>query len=677
MTLSKMTLSKATPSKILFCISFAVVVSGTAVISTSILTGCATHRDSNPSAPAPGNTNYSGLGSVSVTPETIAKFAPPPLEPSLSKKIQALMDVRSPGAGVLAPNGKNLFFNWRITGTSQIWRQDRPMGFPIQMTGGEDATSLAGITPDGRYILVSRDEKGEENPGLFLQKVEGGPLILVQHKKGAQTAPCLVTMDSKWLYFRSNDRRADSFSIYRYGFDSRKTELVLDLQGFWTVSDAQPDGRLLLSLMKGNRAVEFSELKPGSKTPTPLLGQNETVEYEAQYSAHAGELLVLTDKLGEFRRLYRWKPGKFTPITPDVPFNVNSFSMDETKTRILYTTNEKGYTRLHAMNARTFQPIPLPTLPKADHTYFGSTTPNGRFTTMAIDPGSRPPSSFVYDWKNQQLTQWVVPSSPEIDSTHFVKAELESYPARDGTEIPIFVYRSEKCRHEVCPVIVDFHGGPEAQSSPGFSIFAQIVTQEGFVLVQPNVRGSDGYGKTWLDSDNGPKRLDVITDIEDAALYFRKAWSRNGVTPRIGVMGGSYGGYSTLYAMTRFAGAYDAGVSSVGMSNLYSFLMNTAPYRRALRISEYGDPEKDKEALVKLSPMTYLDQLRSPLLIIQGVSDPRVPVGEALQIQRSLEKKKIDSRLILFSDEGHGAQKRDNRVLQAGHTIEFFKKHLR
>ena len=199
----------------------------------------------------------------------------------------------------------------------------------------------------------------------------------------------------------------------------------------------------------------------------------------------------------------------------------------------------------------------------------------------------------------------------------------------------------------------------------------------GFVYAQPNVRGSSGYGKTWLHSDNGPKRLEVITDIEDAARHVRSAWAKNGVSPRVGVSGGSYGGYATLMAMTYFAGAFDAGVQQVGISNLTTFLANTAPYRRQLRISEYGDPVIDKDALAQLSPITYVDRLRAPLLSIQGVNDPRVPVGEALQIYNELERRKVPGGLILFPDEGHGQTRRDNRALAIGHTIAFFDKYLK
>jgi dipeptidyl aminopeptidase/acylaminoacyl peptidase len=223
---------------------------------------------------------------------------------------------------------------------------------------------------------------------------------------------------------------------------------------------------------------------------------------------------------------------------------------------------------------------------------------------------------------------------------------------------------------------VHFHGGPEGQSVAGFNARAQLFVDAGFVFVEPNVRGSVGYGKTWEHADDGPKRLAVITDIEDAAKHVRSAWAQGGRAPRVGIFGGSYGGYSTLVGMTMFAGAYDAGVSVVGISNLVSFLENTAPYRRILRVSEYGDPANDRDALVKLSPITYLDRVKAPLLLIQGLSDPRVPAGEAVQMHQAMRAKGLDSQLIIFPDEGHGAQKRENQVATLGHALRFFQKHL-
>jgi len=312
-----------------------------------------------------------------------------------------------------------------------------------------------------------------------------------------------------------------------------------------------------------------------------------------------------------------------------------------------------------------------------------------------VDDGRHPLRGLVLDWSTGKVEAWHTPSTPEIDTTTFARAELEAYSARDGTKIPVLVRRPDPSRcasagssearerpqtgaraPAPCPVVVSFHGGPESQARPGFSVGAQMFVDAGFVYAEPNVRGSDGYGKTWLHADDGPKRLDVITDIEDAARWARSRFAAAGKEPRVGIFGGSYGGYSVLMGMTMFAGAYDAGVDVVGISDLRTFLRNTAPYRRILRISEYGDPDRDADALAKLSPMTYVDRTKAPLLIMQGASDPRVPAGEAIQIHDALERRGVACSLMIFPDEGHGAQKRENRVLMLGGAIAFFEKHL-
>jgi dipeptidyl aminopeptidase/acylaminoacyl peptidase len=176
-----------------------------------------------------------------------------------------------------------------------------------------------------------------------------------------------------------------------------------------------------------------------------------------------------------------------------------------------------------------------------------------------------------------------------------------------------------------------------------------------------------------VHADDGAKRKQVITDIEDAAIHARKAWGAK----KVGIFGGSYGGYSSLMGMTYFAGAFDAGVEVVGISSLVTFLENTAPYRRALRVSEYGDPVADRAVLLELSPITHVDKAKGPMLLIQGATDPRVPVGEAVQVYQALDKKGLKPKMIVFPDEGHGVQKRDNNVLLLGHSLAFFNAHLK
>lgn len=626
-------------------------------------------------APAAKPTGYSGHGATSVAPEILERFAPKPLNSDLSRRIQAMLDVRGPSAGALSPDAKNLYFTWTVTGTRQVWRIDGPQRFPTQLTGGEDPTSLVEVTPDGKSLVLSRDRKGEENPGLYLQDVKGGALTLIQHKPKVQTIPQIVTDDSKYIYFRANDIKPNAYAIYRYDIQKKQSELIFDQDGIWVAADYRNDGRLLLAKEVGSNMAEYFEYDPKTKTLTPLFGQGEREDYNAKYGATDGEIIVHTPKIGEFRRLYVWKDKKLTPISPELKYDVEGFSVDRKRQRVLYTVNEGGYMRPRGMDAKTWKEIKLPAFPAADHVWPASTTPDGRYSTFLVDPGSGPPAAYVVDWQGNKLTSWHTPSTPEVDTSRFVRPTLETYPARDGTKIPMFVYRPASCQ-KPCPVVVEFHGGPEGQALAGWNARAQIFVDAGFVFVLPNVRGSDGYGKTWLHADDGAKRLDIITDIEDCAKYIRQSFSDGGKAPKVGISGGSYGGYSSLMGMTMFAGAYDAGAEIVGISNLITFLQNTAPYRRILRISEYGDPEKDREALVKLSPITHLDKVKGPMILIQGANDPRVPVGEAVQIYDALEAKKLPSELIIFADEGHGAQKRENQVLMLGHMLRFFQKHL-
>jgi dipeptidyl aminopeptidase/acylaminoacyl peptidase len=620
---------------------------------------------------------YTGHGADSIPAELLEKYRPRAVPPELGQRIESLIDIRAPGIGRLSPDGKSMYFGWSITGIGQVWKLDGPHSFPQQLTAGEDSTTAVAVTPDGAWVIVQRDRKGEENPGLYLQPAAGGPLVRVQHLPKVQTLFEGVSPDSKYVYFTSNDKKPDSYVVYRWDIAKGEREVVLDKDGLWHVSDMRPDGRLLLRKETGSLSAEYFEWDPAQNQLNPLFGQDEREEYEARYGAKNGEIIVLTNKAGEFRRLYSWTgPGQHTTLGEDAKADVSSFAIDEKRTHIVYTLNDGGYHRPRALDARTFKPVTLPKLPDADQVVFGPTTPDGRFITLSVDDGRHPMKGYVFEWATGKLEAWNVPSTPEVDSTKFARAQVDSYAAHDGTKIPVFVRRPEKCASDPCAVIVAFHGGPEGQALPGFSVSAQMFVDSGFVFVEPNVRGSDGYGKAWSHADDGAKRLTTIGDIEDAAKWAKATFSSNGKLPKLGVFGGSYGGYSVLMAMTMFAGSYDAGVDIVGISDLRTFLRNTAPYRRILRISEYGDPDKDADALAKLSPITYIDRVKSPLLIVQGASDPRVPAGESIQIHDALEKNGVPCELTLFPDEGHGAQKRENRVYTLAQSIAFFQKHL-
>lgn len=457
---------------------------------------------------------------------------------------------------------------------------------------------------------------------------------------------------------------------------------MFDTPGLWRITDRRATGagdEWLLTKALGNTHQEIYRYAVATKTLTPVVGQGQTEQYDVAFGPRPGELFVRTNQPSDYQRIYRrTADGALVPVTPELRHDITGMVIDEARTRLYYVVNQDGFLRLHALDARTLKPLALPTL-AGDNQRFASVSRDGRYVQLTVDGARLPPTSVVWDWKTRRATTWRLPMTPEIDVGSFAPVALETYPARDGTPIPMLVRRPAACATAAtpCPVVVDFHGGPESQSLAGFDASAQLFVDAGFVFVEPNVRGSSGYGKAWLHADDGARRKDVVTDIEDAARYIRTAWAKGGVAPRIGVMGGSYGGYATLMAMTYFAGAYDAGVATVGISNLVTFIQNTAPYRRILRMSEYGDPAQLGDVMRELSPTTHVDKLVAPLLVIQGVNDPRVPVGEALQFYRAMEARQVPGGLILFADEGHGTSKRGNQVLARGQTLAFFERHLK
>ncbi len=413
---------------------------GLLTMSSTMVSGAGTSDGQGaPSAPSA----YHGLGAASITPELVARYAAKPLDAATSRRIQSLFDLRAPESGIASPDGKHVFFSWSVTGVNQVWRLDGPQRFPVQMTGGEDATRVEDITPDGQWLVLSRDRRGEENPGLYLQRTSGGELRAVQHVPGVQTVAQFVSDDGRYLYFKSNDQSPGSFAIYRYDLTSGTRETVFAQDGLWNVDDHRPDGRLLLRKDTGNTSAEYWSYDPATKALQPLFGQNEHEDYTAAFAADPDEILVDTPKLGEFRRLYRWQAGKLAPVTPDIQWDVESFAIDAARKHIFYSVNEGGFSRLHILDAKTMAELVVQALPKADSVLAGSTTRDGRITMLRLETAKSPEVSYAIDWVAGTLTQWVAPSSPEVDTSAFSDAVLESYPARDGTPIPMLVRRRQ------------------------------------------------------------------------------------------------------------------------------------------------------------------------------------------------------------------------------------------
>ena len=362
------------------------------------------------------------------------------------------------------------------------------------------------------------------------------------------------------------------------------------------------------------------------------------------------------------------------PLSPELGWNVSYFRLSEDRSLLAYIVNENGYSTTHLVDLATNEPLPVPKVPKGIMTSIRFSPDN---THIAYSYQSSTTQSDIYmlDRETGEIQRWTKSEVGELDESTLVSEQLTSFETFDGREVPVYVYRPQT--EGPHPVLIYIHGGPESQYRPGFSsVFQYYVNELGVALWAPNVRGSDGYGKEYLGLDNGVLREDSVKDI--GALIDHIATQEDMDSSRVAVIGGSYGGYMVLASLVKFGDRLVAGVETVGISNFVTFLENTQPYRQDLRRVEYGD-ERDPEMrafLESIAPLNHVDQIATPLLIGQGLNDPRVPASESQQILEAMQAKDVPVAYVLANDEGHGFRKKPNRDYWLYVVTMFLREHL-
>ena len=578
------------------------------------------------------------------TVDLYAEYAPEPIAAALRRRVDDVARIHGVEAGIPSADGRKVI-------------------------------AASGLMPDGDHVVVERSLAWGEQQ-LYVESTASHQKIIVEERH-LRAEHLRISDDGRWVYFRVNDRQADRLTLYRFDWARGVREEVFDEPGYWTIEDLRPDGTLLLAKLTSETSHEIYEYSP-TEALRPLLGQGEENEWEARYDGD-GQIIARGAHGGDKARLWHWKGGVLTPVTPESTHEVADFRLLLHGTRVVYTTNEQGFTRLHALDLTTLDVIGMPTFPD-DVVRLGSVSPGGgRFVTFTVSGARRPQASYLLDGATGEAIPSPGLHPREWNTQNFAKASVDTYPARDGTRIPFVLRIPLRCEHPdgPCPVVVRFHGGPEDQATPDFCPLCELLAEGGYIVVEPNIRGSSGYGRAWLHADDRENRLRVLTDIEDAAAYARGAFSVGGVVPRVGALGASFGGYAALVGMSIFAGAYDAGVSIMGQSDLVT-LVRGSSITCVAGVREYGDPDDDgdRDYLRRLSPLTYADRVRAPLMFLHGAEDPRVPVGESVQMRDALARRGFDAPMIIFPHEGHGFNYEDF-VLELAYTLAFFDAHLK
>ena len=602
----------------------------------------------------------------------------PEIPAEITARLEQYQNTRSANFGSWLHDG-SMLISTRFGDTNQVHRVHEPLGARRQLTFFKEPVNNASVSPDPalRGFIYSRDIGGNEFFQLYWFDLETSESRLLTDGRSRNTGPVWSNRGDRFAY-ASTRRDGRNYDIYvgTADGDHETHRLALEGEGLWVPMDWSPDdARLLVINYRSITDAEVHIVDLASGTVAQVNPQDAPVGYAAGAFDRTGKGVYLVhDQGAEFKQLHHYDlaSGASRLLSGHIPWDVSAFTMTRERETMAFVVNAGGMAELHLLDLKRNRALPAPELPVGLIGGLGF-SPDGRALALVLNTPQSPSDVYVYGLRKRELVRWTDSEVGGLDTARFPVPELVSFASFDGLEVPAWVYRPAKGGPH--PVIVQIHGGPEAQSRPAFnSLYAYWVNELGAAVVSPNVRGSAGYGKSYLQLDNGLLREDSVRDI--GALLDWIATQPDLDQDRVIVYGGSYGGYMVLASLVHYDARLLGGVSIVGISSFVTFLENTEAYRRDLRRAEYGD-ERDpamREFLERISPLNNAEQISSPLFVAQGFNDPRVPYTESEQIVQAVRGNGGEVWYLLAMDEGHGFAKKTNRDYFQAATVMFFRK---
>jgi len=591
--------------------------------------------------------------------------------PGLSERLDTYLNARQAIPLGFSPKGQ-LLIATRFGDVDQLHLVERPAGERRQLTFLHEPVTQAAFSPDpGRSAYVYlKDVGGNENTQLYYQRLGEPAAKLLTDGKSLNGGPVWSNTGREVAFFTTaRDGVSYDIDIVDPEAGSLPRLAVTGDGAAWYPLDWSPDDRKLLVL----KYLSISE----AYLYVVDLGSGQKREVEpaptkvgiagAKFSRDGQGVYLISDRDSEFAQLryVNLFTGDKTVVSGRVSWDIEELTISRDGHYLAYISNEAGIDKLNVLDLRTHEDLIPPRLPAAGIIGSLHFDAGGSRLAFGFAAPNRPRDAYVLDIAANTFEAWTHGEAGPVDLAKFVTPRLTKFPTfdrADGRErqIPVYVY--EPSTPGPHPVLITLHGGPESQFRPGFDPWLQFVVNElGYAVVAPNVRGSSGYGKSYLALDNGKLREDAVKDVGALLVWLRL---QNSFDPKqVVVSGGSYGGYLTLATLVNFSERLSGGVDVSGIADFVSFLTHTAPYRQNLRRAEYGD-ERDPDMrayLRRISPLTNADRISRPLLIVHGKNDPRVPLSEAEQIVNRVRSKGGDVWYLQASDEGHGFRKKQNR----------------
>jgi dipeptidyl aminopeptidase/acylaminoacyl peptidase len=599
---------------------------------------------------------------------------------TIGAEVARMAKIGRAGSPSFSPDGKRIAFVSDLSGMPQLWVVSAEGGWPTLVTADNDPVGNVIWSPKSDWLAYSLAPGGGMNTQVYVVKPDGtGQRRLTNG--GKETNRLFGwTRDGSKLAMGSNTRNPSAIDAFLTDPGTGASEIVVQNEAIATLEDLSRDGRYgLVSRLvsRGDNNLYLVDLQTRRETLlTPHAGPGT---FSGRFSPDGHTVYLLSNKdrdLLAFARVTLEGDGGTRPIhviAERADAELDSFDVNEQGTLAATIWNVGGKSELAFVELPSGRMTKGPELP-AELAGGLDFSADGSRLALTVSGAAAPPDVWVLTIATKQFRQVTRSPHAGVDLTQLLRPQLVRFNAHDGLELSGWLYRP---RTQTGPgaYVISFHGGPEGQERPAFRSDYQALLAAGIGVFAPNVRGSSGFGKRFVNLDNGRLRFNGIKDIKSCVDFL----VTQGIAHprRIGITGGSYGGYMTLAGVTEYPDLFAAGVNLFGMVNFFTFFTHTEPWMAAISTIEYGDPKTQADLLRSLSPLGKLDRIKTPLMVQHGANDTNVPVVEAEQVVNSLKQRGVPVEYILFPDEGHGWRKIPNRVRSTVALVEFFSKHLR
>ncbi len=577
--------------------------------------------------------------------------------------IQDFLEVKSSGGGSFNYDGSKICFISNTTGTSQVYIVPSNGGDPEQITSFEDSVSFSMFSPIKDEILFGKSEGGNEQTQFYLYSLETKETKALTDNPKVKYNFGGWSRDGKYIGYSGNERNGTDFDVYIRDMETGIVECVYDKGGHCYASNFSPKNSYFgIRKFNSNLDCDIYLMSMKDKKLEHITPHEGPVYFAGMsWLSDESSFYTITNKDRDFETLCKYDIGsKELKYILEPEWNVENVSISRNSELLSVMVNEDGYSKLTLYNIPSMTEVKLTDLPKTGMVYGAGFSKDSKNLIMSVGDARHTSDVWTYSLENQKSKQ-ITQSHQGVPADELVDPELHRFKSFDELNVPYFLFLPKDIeQNKKIPVIINIHGGPESQYTPGFASLTQYFVYQGYAVVAPNVRGSAGYGKKYLALDDIEKRMDSVKDIASLHEHLKSISQLD--TNKIALMGGSYGGYMTLAGLAFYPDLWAAGVDTVGIVNLVTFLENTSSYRRAMREAEYGSLAKDRTLLESISPINSIQNIKAPLFVIHGENDPRVPVSEARQLVSKLKELGREVELVVYDDEGHGIAKLKNRL---------------